>query len=48
MIMQIKDYQADNFAISAEAMDYFSELVNENLPDEIGSIVSLWKLTLLN
>lgn len=35
-----KDYQADNFAISAEAMDYFSELVNENLPDEIGSIVS--------
>ncbi|MFQ3843279.1 hypothetical protein AABD41_01370 [Staphylococcus pseudoxylosus] len=35
-----KDYQADNFAISTEAMDYFNAMVVENLPDEIGAIAS--------
>ncbi|MCQ9301357.1 MULTISPECIES: hypothetical protein [Staphylococcus] len=35
-----KDYQADNFAISPDAMDYFNSMVNESLPDEIGAIVS--------
>lgn len=35
-----KDYQADNFSISSDAMDFFNEMVNENLPDEIGAIVS--------
>lgn len=34
------DYQTDNFAISTEAMEYFNEMVNENLPEEIGAIVS--------
>ncbi|EII6327489.1 hypothetical protein M2M08_000213 [Staphylococcus pseudintermedius] len=34
------DYQADNFSISSDALDYFSMLVNENLPEEIGAIVS--------
>lgn len=35
-----KDYQADNFAISPDAMEYFNSMVNESLPDEIGAIVS--------
>lgn len=35
-----KDYQADNFAISPDAMEYFNSMVNDSLPDEIGAIVS--------
>ncbi|AJC95747.1 hypothetical protein [Staphylococcus hyicus] len=35
-----KDYQADNFAISPEAMEYFNAMVNDSLPDEIGTIAS--------
>lgn len=34
------DNQEDNFAISTDSMDFFNEMVNESLPDEIGAIVS--------
>lgn len=42
---QKADYQADNFAISTDAMDFFNEMVNESLPDEIGAIVSPMEIT---
>lgn len=39
------DYQADNFAISPDTMHFFNDMTNENLPEEIGAIVSPMDIT---
>ena len=39
------DYQADNFAISPDTMNFFNDMANESLPDEIGAIVSPMDIT---
>lgn len=44
-ISKDSNYLPDNYSISTESMDFFNDMVNESLPDEIGAVVSPMEIT---